>query len=101
MDDINIKIIRNGICMGDDIYEHLLILSLKQYDSIDIESLIQIIDLWLIKLEEVIWTISLGKKVLGTIEIRNGTHTIRVYVQKPLCQLDFSIPVYCRHNYIR
>ena len=97
---IRIHIFRDGICMGDDVLEHSFTIVLKEYDSIDIMGLFKIIDIWLIQVENVIWTVSLDEKVLGTIKIVNGEHSYEVSVQEPLRRLDFSKNVYCRHRYL-
>lgn len=101
MNDIHIHIIRDGICMGDDALEHRLTISFKQYDSIDVMGLLKMIDIWLVKIEPVVWTVSIGGKVLGTIRIMGGRHEYLVCSKEQLWHYDFSENVYCSHQYIK
>lgn len=99
MNDCTIKVIRDGICMGDDIDEHSFTISFKPYDGIDILKILKIIDVWLIELDNVSWKVSIGNTELGSIEIINGVHEYRTIYDKPIRTIDFSKHIWCKHIY--
>ncbi len=101
MDDITITVRRDAVCMGDDVFEHKFSITYKRYDAINMMTLLKIIDMWLVKIDYAVWTVSLGSEVLGTIEIVAGEHKINVCKDEPLRKLDFSKDVICTHKYIR
>jgi hypothetical protein len=101
MDDFTIKVIRSGICMGDDVDEHSFTFSFKPYDGLDVLKMLKIIDVWLIELDNVTWEISNENTELGSIEINNGVHVYKIKYDKPIRTIDFTKHIRCSHIYIK
>lgn len=99
MRDYTIKVIRDGICMGDDVDEHSFTISFQPYDGLDLLKILKIIDVWLIELDNVTWKVTNGSTILGFIEITNGVHEYRIMYDKPIRTIDFSKYIWCSHEY--
>jgi hypothetical protein len=99
MDDFSLKVIRSGICMGDDVDEHSFTFSCKPYDGLDVLKMLKIIDIWLIELDNVTWKVSNGITELGSIEIYNGVHEYKISYDKPIRTIDFTQHIRCSHIY--
>lgn len=97
-DDLTVRVVRGGICMGDDVDEHSLVMTFKRYDCPSVLSLIRMIDIWLIETDNVVWNISLGHQQLGNIAIDNGVHSYLVVATVPLWSLDLSKKITCFIN---
>ena len=99
MDDlVTLNIRRDGICMGDDAFDHTLSLIFHKWDAIDTLTLLKIIDQWLIRTTiGTLWHISTNTVVLGTITLCEDDDLFDVTYHEDLLSLGFSLYIYCSH----
>ncbi|MBE5821781.1 MAG: hypothetical protein E7311_04250 [Clostridiales bacterium] len=94
---IEIKISRQGVCMGDDISKHYMDISIPLVDCFTIEELLKIIDIWLINYGNITWKVTTEEREeIGIIKIEDKEHKYETLTKKKLTEFNKPIHIICR-----
>lgn len=94
-DEINLHVVRGGICVHDDMDTHYLKLSFQRYDCPSIINLLRMISVWLIDTQNAVWSVTMGNNHLGKIIVKDGECSFELESELEIWQMDTTKKVTC------